>query len=87
MNRFKIKTQIILVAFLVAAILLVANYFSFRHFIRFDLTRNKEFTLADSTKKVLQSLDDPIRLKLYMTKEVPPYLQNIEAEIVNMIQE
>lgn len=37
---------------------------------RLDVTENKLFTLSDSTRKVIASVDDPITIKLYYTEAI-----------------
>ena len=45
---------------LLVAIAAMANYLSFRHYKRFDLTSNKVFTLSSRTTQVLAELKDPV---------------------------
>src|SRR4026208_1765231 len=53
----------------VLAILVAINYLSARHNKRWDLTAAKQFTLSEQTRKVLQSLQKPVRLKVFATSE------------------
>jgi ABC-type uncharacterized transport system involved in gliding motility auxiliary subunit len=46
----------------VLAILAALNYLAARHNKRWDLTGAKQFSLADQTKRILQSIDRPIRV-------------------------
>src|SRR3954454_10326273 len=47
----------------VLAIITAINYLSTRHNRRWDLTGAKQFSLSDQTKKVLQDLKDPVRVR------------------------
>lgn len=53
----------------VLAILVAINYLASRHNKRWDLTAAKQYTLSDQTKKVLQSLQRPVRIKVFATSE------------------
>jgi len=49
----------------VLAILFAINYLSSRHNKRWDLTSAKQFSLSDQTKKVLQGLQKPVRIRVF----------------------
>ncbi len=49
----------------VFAILFAINYLSSRHSKRWDLTAAKQFSLSDQTKKVLQGLQKPVRVRVF----------------------
>lgn len=44
------------------AIFLMLNYLSFRHWKRFDLTKNKIYSLSDESKKVLKKLNKELQI-------------------------
>ena len=47
------------------AILVAVNYLSFRQNKRWDLTKNKQYTLSDQTVKLLRNLDSPIKFLVF----------------------
>src|SRR5687767_315321 len=49
----------------VLAILVAINYLSSRHNKRWDLTAAKQFTLSEQSRKILQSLDKPVQIKVF----------------------
>jgi ABC-type uncharacterized transport system involved in gliding motility auxiliary subunit len=49
----------------VLAILVALNYLSNRHNKRWDLTAAKQYTLSEQTRKVLQGLERPLRIKVF----------------------
>ena len=53
----------------VLAILFAINYLSSRHNKRWDLTAAKQFSLSDQTKKVLQGLQKPVRIRVFDRSE------------------
>ena len=54
---------------IVFGILFVINYLSSRHNKRWDLTAAKQFSLSDQTKKVLQGLQKPVRVRVFGAPE------------------
>jgi len=69
---------VLLVVLLVAVNALSGRIF---HSTAIDLTENKRFTLSDSTRSVLSSIDEPITLRLYLSsglaKAAPSFLPYI----------
>lgn len=55
-RRTNIATNVALQILAGVALLLVVNYLSFRHFHRWDLTRDRQFTLSPQTESYLKSL-------------------------------
>ena len=53
----------------VLGILFAINYLSSRHNKRWDLTAAKQFSLSDQTKKVLQGLQKPVRIRVFDRSE------------------
>jgi ABC-type uncharacterized transport system involved in gliding motility auxiliary subunit len=49
----------------VLGILIAINYLSTRHNKRWDLTAAHQFSLSDQTKKVLQDLKEPVRIRVF----------------------
>ena len=49
----------------VFAILAAINYLSSRHNKRWDLTAARQFSLSDQTKKVLQDLKEPVKVRVF----------------------
>jgi len=51
---------------LAAALFLMVNYLAFRHYHRWDLTANKNFTLSPQTVKVLKGLKQPLDVTVFL---------------------
>ena len=49
----------------VLGILVAINYLATRHNKRWDLTAAKQFSLSDQTKKVLQDLKEPVKIRVF----------------------
>ncbi len=79
--------QAALLALLFAGILAVVNLYAHRHFFRIDLTQNRRYSIADSTRAVLGGLDDIVTVKVYLSRKLPPYAMSISDEIRDMLEE
>jgi ABC-type uncharacterized transport system involved in gliding motility auxiliary subunit len=53
---------------------------------RLDLTEDRLFTLSDGTKEVLESIDEPIRLRFYLSKQLTEQ-SPVHANYANRVQE
>ena len=49
----------------VLALLIAVNYLASRRNKRWDLTANKQFSLSDQTRQILQKLDAPIKVRVF----------------------
>ena len=69
-----LKRKIDFVIFFVALIgaLFLLNTVSLQFFGRLDLTRDKQFTLSDASKTLVRTLDEPVTIRAYFTKDLPP---------------
>jgi len=86
-RRVKYSTGSAIIVLIVLGIIVVVNFLSTRHFARADLTQNKDFTVSDATKKVLNELDDIININAYFSKNLPPYLRNLEQQVNDVLDE
>lgn len=57
---------------LVAGILALVNIISVRSFVRLDLTRSHAYSLSKVSKKYMRELEDPLTVKAFFTKQLPP---------------
>jgi len=55
-HRFEIGLNVLIQLLVVAAIVLMANYVSFRHFKRWDFSRDQKYALSSQTLSRIKSL-------------------------------
>ena len=69
--------------------LIAFNYLASTAPVRADLTEGKIYTLSDGTKKILQKLDAPVKLRLYLSQgeSVPVQLRSYAQRIEDMVRE
>lgn len=62
-----VLVQAAAVVFLVAAV----NYLGFEHYKRWDLTRDKQYTLSDKTKRFLDSMKGKAKIIVFFAPDTP----------------
>jgi hypothetical protein len=58
---------------LVALLVVLVNYVSFRRYERWDLTQDRAFTLSERSEKLLKSLKNPVDIYVFMGSGEPTY--------------
>ncbi len=62
---------------LVVAVVIAVNLIGLFLFTRLDITDERLYSLSDASKRLAESLDDPVVCKLYFSEEIPaPYNAN-----------
>ena len=54
---------------------------------RADLTENNEYSLSSSTEKILDSLDEPLLIRAYISRKVHPIVQPLVPQIRDLLSE
>ena len=79
----KISSTIILVTVIVIILNILSENYSFR----IDLTGSKEYTLSQATRNILKSLDKPVTITAYFSKDLPANIGNIYGNLKDMLIE
>ena len=69
------------------SILLLLNFVGSFLFKRFDLTSEKRYTLSESTKKLIKSLNDVLYLKIYLQGDFNPSFTRLRNETKELLDE
>lgn len=72
---------------LLFAVLLVLNLISVNLFARLDLTEGGVFSLSRASKEVVRSLNDPLIVKMYFTKDLPPPYNSYVRYLKDQLEE
>lgn len=80
-------TTAVLLALLLAGILAIVNLYVSKNFFRIDMTQNRRYTIAQSTRLILEGLEDIVTIKVYLTKKLPPYAATISEQVKDMLEE
>lgn len=70
-----------------AVLILLLNFIASVYFKRFDLTSEKRYTLAQSTKELLSKLDDEVFLKVYLNGDINPGFSRLKNEAREILDE
>src|SRR5438105_6529102 len=73
-----VVVQIMLVLFLAAMI----NSYAFKHYARWDFSRDQKYALSDKTKRFLDSLKDKMRITVFFSPNTP-----ITSDLQNLLTE
>src|SRR2546429_5177688 len=75
---FNVLVQIVLVLFLVAMV----NSFAFKHYARWDFSRDQKYALSDKTKRFVDTLNGKMRITVFFSPNTP-----ITADVQNLLTE
>jgi len=75
---FNVLVQIVLVLFLVAMV----NSIAFKHYARWDFSRDQKYALSDKTKRFLDTLKDKMRITIFFPPSTP-----IATDVQNLLTE
>jgi len=75
--------QLLTVVGIVVALNVLSGFF----FTRFDLTSEKRYTLSETSKDLLENLDDVIYLKVYLDGELPAGFRRLRDRTREMLDE
>lgn len=81
------KKQFTLYIVMLAAIIIIFNFVSRALFVRFDLTENNMYSLSNSSKKVIEKLDDRMVAKVFFSKDIPGQLANSRRYLQDLLEE
>lgn len=67
--------------------LVFVNILGLSYFGRLDLTRDGQFTLSEATKETVSSLADPVTVRAYFTKDLPPPFSTNARYVRDLLEE
>jgi ABC-2 type transport system permease protein len=85
-KRSYASSTTIYAVFTIGAIVLV-NLIATRVFGRLDLTENGIYTLSPQSKALAKGLPDPLTIKAYISKDLPPELATVSSYVRDLMDE
>ncbi|MEK0444761.1 MAG: hypothetical protein RLZZ399_82 [Verrucomicrobiota bacterium] len=82
LKRFTIGLNVVVQVVIFVAIVGMLNYVSFRHFKRWDFSRNQKYALAPLTKNLLSGLKKPVKAVVFF-----PSAQAIAQDVSALLRE
>ena len=86
MIKSSIKKNIISPAIIIGGLILLnvlGNYF----YKRFDLTQDKRFTLSEEAKEIVDQVNSPIIVDVFLKGEFPPEFNRLQSETEQLLDE
>lgn len=68
-------------------LLLVSNAIGSFFFFRFDLTKDKRYTLSPTSLQIIEQVKNPLYIKVYMQGEFPSEFKRLQLETRQMLEE
>src|SRR5437762_3005547 len=75
---FNVLAQIVLILFLAVMV----NSIAFKHYKRWDFSRDQKYALSDKTKRFLKTLKGKMRVTIFFSPNTP-----IAADVQNLLTE
>ncbi len=81
-KRFQIGLNVLLQTLVFAGIVVMLNYLSFRHFKRWDFSRDKKYELSSQTRSLLGNLKKPVKAVIFFSSatEIAPDVNGLLRE-------
>jgi gliding-associated putative ABC transporter substrate-binding component GldG len=71
----------------IIALLLIANGIGSSFFHRFDLTKDKRYTLSETSLNIVKQVKDPLSIKIYMQGDLPAEFKRLQQETQQLLEE
>lgn len=81
------KKQFVLNIFLLALILIVINIISRSLFFRWDVSQGKVYSLSESSKQIIEKLDDRMTARVYFSADLPGEYVNSRRYLQDILEE
>lgn len=69
------------------AVLLTVNGISSTFFHRFDLTNDKRYTLSPTSLTIINQVEEPLSIKIYMQGDLPADFKRLQQETQQLLEE
>jgi gliding-associated putative ABC transporter substrate-binding component GldG len=69
------------------AILLFVNSIGNRFFHRFDLTKDKRYTLSTTSLNIIEEVKEPLYIKIYLQGDLPSEFKRLQQETQQLLEE
>ncbi len=83
LRRLQIGANVIIQMVLLTFIVIAVNGYAYKHFHRFDFSRDRKYALSPRTKQFLGSLTKPVKLIVYMNPATSP----LQGDVANLVEE
>lgn len=72
---------------IILALVVLANVIGNSFFHRFDLTKDKRYTLSLTSLNIIKQVQNPLSIKVYMQGDLPPEFKRLQQETKQLLEE
>ena len=72
---------------IILAIVVLANIIGSSFFHRFDLTKDKRYTLSPTSLNIIKQVQNPLSIKVYMQGDLPAEFKRLQQETKQLLEE
>ena len=83
LRRLQIGANVLIQLALLTFIVIAVNGYAYKHFHRFDFSRDRKYALSPRTKQFLGSLAKPVKLLVYMNPATSP----LQGDVASLVEE
>ncbi len=69
------------------AFILIINYIAFVWPTQIDLTKEHRYTLGESSKQIIQKIQSPVKIHLYLGGDLPAYYKKIAQSTAGLLEQ
>src|SRR5215471_18459360 len=81
-GRIRIGLSVVVQIGAILVLAVVVNWFAFKHYKRWDFSRDQKYALSDKTKRFLDTLKGRMRITVFFSPNTP-----ITADVQNLLTE
>jgi ABC-2 type transport system permease protein len=81
-HRIQIGFNVLIQVFLVLFLAIMVNSIAFKHYKRWDFSRNQKYALSDKTKRFLKTIKGKMRITVFFSPNTP-----ITSDVQNLLTE
>ena len=81
------KSNLFSTTALVIGIVILINLLAYEYHLRLDLTEDKQYTLSEATRDILENLEEPVTVKAYFSTDLPPNIVRTRQDFQDLLIE
>jgi gliding-associated putative ABC transporter substrate-binding component GldG len=81
------RSQLFTTIGLIIGIIIAINLLGSEFHLRLDLTEDNQYTLSDATNDILGNLEEPVTIKAFFSKNLPPHINKTRQDFQDILVE
>ncbi|UNY97771.1 gliding motility-associated ABC transporter substrate-binding protein GldG [Zhouia spongiae] len=84
MNYYKKHSKSVI---LTIVVLIIVHFISNRFYCRIDLTQDQRYTVSETTKDIIKTLDKPVVIDILLAGDLQPEFRKLQTEVKQLLEE